>query len=316
MIGGAPPRTGGMTAPAQRVPARIVAVLAGAAAVLAAAGLGWTAWSARQQIVPPNAVRVALLEVGPQMPRIAGGSAAEPLVVLDPGHGGHDPGAVGPAGNEADVVLALAERTAEALRAGGGVRVALTRADNRFLALEERVAIARRLGADLFVSLHADAAEAGAVAQGGSIYTLSTRASSREAALFAQRENNADIVNGIPARSGNAAVDTILFDLSQQRVQDDADAFSRLLVREGAGTLRFRSEPRRSAALVVLTAPDVPSVLVETGFITDTADAARLTDPEWQGRFAGMLARTIRHHLLAYSGPERAAQPAAQFMLR
>lgn len=295
-----------MTADARRLPATIVAALAGAAALASAAALGWTAVAAGRDRLPQGAYRVELREAAAILPRIAGGSEEQPLVVIDPGHGGHDPGAVGPLGSEAGVVLALAKRTAAALAAGGGVRVALTRDGDRFLALEERVALGRRLEADLFVSLHADAAQPGAVAQGGSVYTLSQRASSREAAAFAQRENSADAVNGLAGRSGNAAVDAILFDLSQSRVQEEADAFSRLLVREGAGTLRFRAEPRRSAALVVLTAPDMPSVLVEAGFITDPTDAARLNDPAWQQRFAQVLARTIRHHL------ERSAAAAAQ----
>jgi N-acetylmuramoyl-L-alanine amidase len=237
-----------------------------------------------------------------ELPEVEGpDDPARPLVVIDAGHGGRDPGAIGTdaAGrrySEKDITLALALALRAELLREGGIRVALTRADDRILPLAYRPEIARRLEADLFVSIHADSAGERDDVSGASIYTLSEEASSEAAARFAARENDADRLNGITIAGQSAAVSAILVELSQQRTQEDALAFADLVLREGAGALPFVEKPRRAAALAVLRAPDVPSVLFESGFVTNRTDRARLTTAEGRASYAATLARAIRVH--------------------
>lgn len=266
---------------------------------MAAAMLVWLLVT--RQEAPAYVQRITLSDPEAQaLPLVRGrGSGASPLVVIDPGHGGFDPGAVAANGiQEKDLVLALSRALRDRLLAQGGVRVAMTREDDRFLSLEERSRLARRLGADLFISVHADSGGEEMNAAGASLYTLSTQASGREAARFAARENSADVVNGtrLSTGTGNASVDTILFELSQRRAQQEAAEFARLVVREGAGRLVFREPPRRSAALVVLSAPDVPSVLFEAGFVTNPDEARRLSSATGRGEFAEVTAAAVRSY--------------------
>lgn len=240
-------------------------------------------------------------EVAPvELPAIAGpDDPSLPLVVIDAGHGGRDPGAVGEDARgqrvqEKDITLALALALRDELLRAGRIRVALTRDDDRILPLSYRPEIARQLDADLFVSIHADSAGERENVSGASIYTLSEDASSEAAARFAARENDADRLNGIAIDGQSEAVSAILVELSQQRTQEDALEFSSLVVREGGDQLAFVPQPRRSAALAVLRAPDVPSVLFESGFVTNRTDRDRLTTPEGQAQYAGVLARAIR----------------------
>lgn len=246
--------------------------------------------------LPPAGEPIDLPEVfGPQ-------DRSRPLVVIDPGHGGHDPGASGTGYREKNLVLALAADLRDEIVRGGGIRVALTRADDRFLALGERFAIARALDADLFLSIHADSAGSEGDVTGASIYTLSDQASSEAAARFAARENAVDHVNGVTLSSQSATVSTILVELSQRRAQGDSAAFAGLIEREGRGTLRFHPQTRRSAALAVLRAPDVPSVLYEAGFISNAEEARNLASPEGRARFAEVLSRAIRIHFARLAG--------------
>jgi N-acetylmuramoyl-L-alanine amidase len=222
-----------------------------------------------------------------------------PLVVIDAGHGGRDPGAIGADAQgrkvqEKDITLAVALALRDELLRSGRIRVALTRDDDRILPLPHRPEVARLLDADLFVSIHADSAGEKDNVSGASIYTLSSDASSEAAARFAARENDADRLNGIAIEGKSEAVSTILVELSQQRTQEAALAFAGLVLREGEGKLAFHPQPRRSAALAVLRAPDVPSVLFESGFVTNQLDFARLTTPQGQGQMAGVLAQAIR----------------------
>jgi len=225
--------------------------------------------------------------VGPQ-------DNSRPLLVIDAGHGGHDPGASVPGLREKDLVLGLATALRDELVREGGIRVALTRDDDRFLVLGERFAVARALKADLFISIHADSSGTVDGVTGASIYTLSEEASSQAAARFAARENSADSVNGVELSGQSDAVSSILVDLSQRRTQSDSGEFARLIVREGQGILRFHPQTRRSAALAVLRAPDVPGVLYEAGFITDRQEAAQLASAEGRRQFAAVLARAVR----------------------
>lgn len=250
-------------------------------------------------------VRVALPEAGRpiDLPRIYGPpNRSRPLVVIDAGHGGKDPGASVEGYREKDIALGLTLALRDRLVEGGGIRVALTREDDRFLVLEERPEIARRMSADLFLSIHADAEGDGSEASGASIYTLSAKASGQAAARFAERENSADRVNGVRIEGQSEQVSAILVELSQRRVQEESAEFASLILREGEGTLTFHPRPRRSAALAVLRAPDVPAVLYESGFITNPEDAERLATPEGQARFAEVMARAIRIYFARQAG--------------
>ncbi len=244
-----------------------------------------------------------MLDPGAQplsMPVIQGPDDPDrPLVVIDAGHGGRDPGSVGRTGDgdevrEKDIVLALATALRDELLADGGIRVALTRDDDTIVTLAQRPEIARKLGADLFLSIHADSAGERSDVAGASIYTLSTQASSEAAARFAERENAADALNGITIEGQSAEVSAILVELSQQRTQDDATEFASLIAREGEGRVRFHPQTRRSAELAVLRAPDVPGVLFESGFVTNSDDRARLMTEEGRQEYAAVLARAIR----------------------
>lgn len=284
-----------------------------AAALLAAVGVcgAWLMLGAAPR-APDYVLRVPLpgdvREIG--LPRIEGpADASRPLVVIDAGHGGHDPGASG-AGilREKEMTLELALGLREALLADGRVRVALTRDSDRFLVLEERAGIARRLGADLFISLHADAAE-NAEASGATIYTLSDQASDAVADALARRENRADTVNGVSLSGRNDAVSSILVDLARREMRELSLLFAALVVREGEGALRFHEEPERQAAFVVLKSLDLPSALIEAGYISNDEDAAQLRDPAWRSRFSASVARAVVIFLARKQAPALSDQP-------
>lgn len=229
------------------------------------------------------------------LPRIEGPlDASRPLVVIDAGHGGHDPGASGSGVAEKDLVLALARSVRSELLHQGGVRVALTRDADRYLALDERTSIARKLGADLFISVHADSAGEEQAVTGASIYTLSQTASDRMAEQLALKENRADRINGVELADQSDAVSAILVDLSQRRVKEESLSFARLILREGEGKLTFLATPLRSAAFVVLKSADVPSVLFEAGYISNPDQAARLSSAEGRKAFGETMARAVR----------------------
>lgn len=242
-------------------------------------------------------IRIELPQGGSplDLPEVAGPEdPARPLVVIDAGHGGHDPGASGEGFREKTLVLGLARALRDRLLEEGGIRVALTRDDDKFLVLDERSEIARRLGADLFVSIHADSAGDQSGVSGATIYTLSSSASDEASARFAARENNADRVNGVDLKGRSETVNSILVDLSQRRTQTQSSEFANLILREGKDRLVFNPRPLRSAALVVLRAPDVPSVLYESGFISNPQEAERLASPQGKAEFADVMARAIR----------------------
>lgn len=233
----------------------------------------------------------------PPLPRVLG-PEGRPLVVIDAGHGGHDPGAISPHGGvrEKDATLSVARAIRDRLVASGRVRVALTRDDDRFIVLQERYGIARRLRADLFVSLHADSAPEPR-ASGATIFTLSEVASDREAERLAARENRADILNGVNLGEASDAVGSILIDLAQRETMVESARFAALLEREAAPFIRFRGTPRRSASLIVLKSPDTPSVLFEAGFLSNAEDVAFIVSREGRARIAQGAARAIETHL-------------------
>lgn len=226
-------------------------------------------------------------------PVLGPADASRPLVVIDAGHGGHDPGASGEGAlREKQLTLALALALRDALLAQGHVRVALTRSDDRFLALEERSGIARRLHADLFLSIHADSAPS-ADAGGATVYTLSDHGSDAAADALARRENSADMVNGVALQGRSSAVNSILVDLSRREMRTRSIHLADLILREGQGAIRFHVDPRREAAFVVLKSLDLPSALMEAGYISNHADAAAMTDKAWRDRFAKAVAGAI-----------------------
>lgn len=217
-----------------------------------------------------------------------------PLVVIDPGHGGRDPGATSPHNGalEKDTVLALARAVRDELARSGRVRAALTRDDDRFLPLQDRYEIARALEADLFISLHADAAPANDGARGATVYTLSEVASDQVAAALAARENAADRLAGAPV-SGNSDVSMILIDLTQRESMQRSADFARILHREASGSVPFRPVWHRFAAFVVLKAPDIPSILFESGYMTNAVDVAYMRSPEGREAIATGMRRAI-----------------------
>jgi N-acetylmuramoyl-L-alanine amidase len=215
------------------------------------------------------------------------------LVVIDPGHGGHDPGAVGVRGTlEKEITLDISREIARRLRGIRGVSVKLTRDDDTFLPLADRVAVAREAGADLFISIHADSAP-NRDARGLSAYTLSDKASDDFSFALAKQENLADGAGGIDLRHTRPQVAAILSDLvARHTVSASLMAKSSLV--EGAGrNLRLLDNPKRSANFAVLKAPDVPSVLIETGFLSNERDEELLRDQSQRRRIADVLSREL-----------------------
>ena len=229
------------------------------------------------------------------LPKIDGPlDASRPLVVIDAGHGGKDPGAGAGTLKEKTLTLMLALALRDELLKNGGVRVALTRAGDNYLVLEERPAIARRLGADLFISIHADSTDGDGSAMGATVYTLSAKGSSQIAERIATRENAADRINGVVMTGQSSAVSAILVDLSQRETQTLSEAFAGLVLREARGIMPLKVPQPQSAAFAVLKSPDLPSVLFECGYINNTADMARLTSPGGKQAFADALGQAIR----------------------
>jgi N-acetylmuramoyl-L-alanine amidase len=213
-----------------------------------------------------------------------------PLVVIDPGHGGRDPGATGVASGlkEAALTLAVARELRARLVARGRVRVALTRDSDRSLDLDQRSDLARRLGARLFVSLHADSA-ADTQARGASVYSLSEVASDADAARLAAEQNGGQ-GSGDAAEAG---VRALLTDLAVRDSMNASADFALRLVRTGAGRVEWRPDPHRFAALRVLRRAEAPAVLVEMGYLSNAADEAMLRDPVQRARLVAALAQAI-----------------------
>jgi N-acetylmuramoyl-L-alanine amidase len=232
------------------------------------------------------------------LPSVQGGrSTNRPLVVIDAGHGGHDPGApsVLEGRSEKDVTLAIAKALRDELLQSGRVRVAMTRDTDRFLVLGNRREIARRLKADLFISIHADSAP-NAEARGASVYTLSEVASDKVAAKLAIKENRADILNGVDLGGETSDVSSILIDLTQRETMNISSAFAALLQREMADNVLLKTGYHKFANLVVLKAPDVPSVLIETGYMSNPDDARMLFSKAGQQRIAVAVRKAIEAH--------------------
>jgi N-acetylmuramoyl-L-alanine amidase len=218
-----------------------------------------------------------------------------PLIVLDPGHGGIDNGTKGSGGElEKDVVLAFAQTLREKLESSGKYRVAMTRADDTFIPLAERVRFARSRNAGLFISVHADALpRREGQAEGATVYTLSENASDAEAARLAEAENKADVIAGVDLTTEPDDVANILVDLAQRETKTFSMQFARTLVGELKVAARLHKHPLKSAGFKVLLAPDVPSVLLELGYMSTKDDLKQLTSVAWRVRTAQALAQAV-----------------------
>lgn len=233
---------------------------------------------------------------GAPMPRVFGNDDSRPLVVIDAGHGGHDPGAISANGlREKDITLKIAHAMRDELLRGGRVRVALTRDDDRYLLLRDRFEVARKLGASLFVSVHCDSA-GNDQASGATVYTLSEVASDKEANRLAARENKSDILAGVDLAAQAPDVSSILIDLTQRETLNTSASFARLLGREASQLIPVKANAHRMASLMVLKAPDMPSILFETGYISNMSDADRLNSRDGRQKVAESLKRAVDIH--------------------
>lgn len=219
---------------------------------------------------------------------------ADPFtVVIDPGHGGIDNGAQGVKGTrEKDVTLAFSKAIAEALSKYDGIEVVLTREDDRFISLGGRVRIAREHNADVMMSVHADSIRYPDI-RGATVYTVSDKASDRMAADLARRENKSDEAAGVEATPTNEVVADILMDLTRRETQVFSIGLARSVLDEFKGEIRLINNAHRYAGFRVLGAPDVPSLLVELGYLSNVEDEKLLNDPEWREKTAGLLAAAL-----------------------
>ena len=253
----------------------------GAASALGSAAVGEARQASLTLDVPPAAAN-----------RIYAGSnaAGRPIVVIDAGHGGHDPGAISVSGEikEKALTLALAQELRDRLVERGRVRIVMTRDDDRYLTLEDRTAVARRLGASLFLSIHTDSAP-NPLARGATVYSLSDVASDAEAARLAAVENS-----GIPlVRQSDGSVRAILADLAMRSEMGSSAAFAGRLVKRSAGRFELRPEPHRFAAFHVLRRAEAPAVLFEAGYISNADDELLLRSPEHRSAIVLALAQAI-----------------------
>jgi len=218
-----------------------------------------------------------------------------PLVVIDPGHGGPDSGTKGLDGqDEKDIVLAFAHKLRQTIEKNGKLRVAMTRRDDSFIPLAERVRIARQLKASLFISIHADSVpRSEGFAEGASVYTLSEHASDAEAGRLAETENKSDIIAGVDLSAEPDDVANILIDLAQRETKTFSIQFARTLIGDIKPVAPLHLHPVKSAGFIVLKAPDVPSVLVELGYMSNRRDLKNLVSAEWQGKTADAMARAV-----------------------
>ena len=216
-----------------------------------------------------------------------------PIITIDPGHGGMDPGTIGTRGTyEKKVTLRYAKALQRALAATGRYQPMLTRSDDRFLKLRERVRIGRNNQSDLFISLHADSA-GNKKARGVSVYTLSEKASDKEAALLAAQENKADILADIDLSTEDKDVAEILIDLAQRETKNTSAHFAEIIAVEMEKSVKLVSNSHRFAGFAVLKAPDIPSVLVEIGFLSNRKDEDAINSKDYQQKVIDAMVRAI-----------------------
>jgi len=242
--------------------------------------------------LPPQAATVApkTNSDAASAPPAAAFKGKKPIIVIDAGHGGQDPGALGDGGHrEKDVTLAAALELRKELEATGRYTVYMTRSKDVFIILQDRVKIARRYGADLFISLHADSIDKPGV-HGASIYTLSNKASDAQTAKLAARENRADLIAGIDLNTQDKEVADILIDLAMRDTMNQSKFFANTVVKQAnARDIDMLEGPHRFAGFAVLKAPDVPSVLIEMGFMSNRREVNQLSSDEGRQRIAGTI---------------------------
>ncbi|OQW54112.1 MAG: N-acetylmuramoyl-L-alanine amidase [Proteobacteria bacterium SG_bin9] len=224
---------------------------------------------------------------------------ARPVIVIDPGHGGIDHGTEASTGEmEKTLVLDFAKALRDRIESSGKYRVVMTRSDDTFVALGERVKVARNHTAALFVSIHADALPRGdSSAQGATIYTLSDKASDAEAERLAELENKADAIAGFNLTEEPSDVADILIDLTQRETKTFSNRFARTLMGEMKSVARMHKHPLKSAGFKVLKAPDVPSVLIELGYVSNKDDLKLLVSESWRSRTVGSVAQAVEAFL-------------------
>ncbi|AKM11650.1 hypothetical protein AB433_07995 [Croceicoccus naphthovorans] len=272
----------------------LAVALAGIVGLLLGSGLG-LAFPAGYPVVT-NALPPASDAALPRIVASDRTGAQAPLVVIDPGHGGFDPGASSPDGAiEKDIALALALAVRDRLIELGGVRVALTREDDRFLPLEARPVLAKALGADAFIAIHADSAPV-PEASGANVYVLSARASDRAAQRLANSENRSG--GGLPDTGGADDIAAILAELVRREANLESARLSQTMADELRGAMPTHTPFRRSANFAVLRTFERAGVLFEAGYLTNPDDAARLSDPQGRKAIADALASAIVTYLL------------------
>jgi len=219
-----------------------------------------------------------------------------PVVVLDPGHGGIDPGTRAPSGElEKNLVLEFASMLRNKLESTGKYRVMMTRADDTFVELSERVRFARQQRAQLLISIHCDAlAKGNGAAEGATIYTLSDNASDAEAQRLADEENRADVIAGVDLAAEPDDIADILIDLAQRETRSFSTNFARNVVNEMRTAARLHKRPHRSAGFRVLKAPDVPSVLIELGYVSNARDLKHMVSESWRLRAGDAIVHAVQ----------------------
>jgi N-acetylmuramoyl-L-alanine amidase len=286
--------------------ARLVVDLAPPGAVLPQAPTG-------KQVLAVAADSIGSHKSQPEQPVksvFAAARGRDLVIAVDAGHGGQDPGAIGRGGTrEKDITLAIAKRLAEAINAEDGMRAVLVRDGDHFISLRGRISKARQHGADMFVSVHADAVKDRSV-RGSSVYVLSLRGASDEASRWlAERENAADLIGGVSLDDKDDVLASVLLDVTQKEaVSNSVEAASRVLSSLGS-VGRVHGNRVRHAGFVVLKSPDIPSMLVETAFISNAADERRLRDPGEQKRIAAAIHDGVREYF--YDNPPPGTKVAA-----
>jgi N-acetylmuramoyl-L-alanine amidase len=242
-------------------------------------------------------------------PKIDAKTDARPVIVLDPGHGGIDNGTKASSGEmEKSIVLEFALLLRDKIEKTGKYHVVMTRSDDTFVALADRVAFARAHEAALFISIHADALPRGeGDAQGASVYTLSETASDSEAARLAETENRADVIAGVDLTHEPNDVADILIDLAQRETKTFSVQFARGLIDSMRTVTRLHKNTLKSAGFRVLKAPDIPSVLLELGYVSNRQDIKSLTSADWREHTADSIAQAIdRYFTTKLAGGRRA----------
>ncbi|MCJ2013999.1 N-acetylmuramoyl-L-alanine amidase [Methylobacterium sp. J-076] len=238
-----------------------------------------------------------------------------PLIVIDAGHGGTDPGAIASSGVfEKDIVFGYAQDLAGKLNAAGRYRVQMTRDRDVFVPLGERVRIAREAKADLFISIHADSISSAPQVRGATIYTGSEKATDAESAKLAERENRADAAAGAEAAEATPDIADILQELTLRETRGFSSTFARSLMGQLTPVMEMSTKPHREARFVVLRSPDVPSVLVELGYLSSKRDLEKLQDPEWRAGVTGSMAKAIEQFFATRTSigrPETATRRSA-----